>query len=218
MQQQTLLWRCGAYPTEVERDFTAAAPDRLWVVDFNALAESFVDSFKTELISDRVWRTHAQAELAIVEWVAWFNHDRLHSSLGDIPPDDLEHDYAVRHLARPVEPARSSTATPAENSAAPNGSGPLAIALPPVEMTSYGQPAGGSRDPGLLSGLPTFPQALRLSSIKQNNITTKAPTYPSLRRTRDGPQCSLRRMAAFTPPATALWLSSPRSDAAGVVL
>jgi len=70
MQQQTLLWRCGAYPAEVERDFTAAAPDRLRVVDFNALAESFVDSFKTELISDRVWRTHAPAELAIVEWVA----------------------------------------------------------------------------------------------------------------------------------------------------
>jgi len=30
----------------------------------NALAESFVDSYKTELIADRVWRTHAQLELA----------------------------------------------------------------------------------------------------------------------------------------------------------
>lgn len=34
----------------------------------NALAESFVDTFKTELISDRVWRTRTQLELAIVEW------------------------------------------------------------------------------------------------------------------------------------------------------
>jgi putative transposase len=33
----------------------------------NALAESFVDSFKTELIGDRVWRTRAQLELAVVE-------------------------------------------------------------------------------------------------------------------------------------------------------
>ena len=41
----------------------------------NALAESFVDSFKTELIADRVWRTRTQLELAIVEYVAWFNHD-----------------------------------------------------------------------------------------------------------------------------------------------
>jgi len=36
----------------------------------NAMAESFVDTFKTELISDRVWRTRTQLELAIVEWVA----------------------------------------------------------------------------------------------------------------------------------------------------
>ncbi len=41
----------------------------------NALAESFVDTFKTELIADRVWRTRSQLELAIVEWVSWFNND-----------------------------------------------------------------------------------------------------------------------------------------------
>jgi putative transposase len=39
----------------------------------NASAESFVDSFKTELIRDRVWQTRSQLELAIVEYVAWFN-------------------------------------------------------------------------------------------------------------------------------------------------
>jgi putative transposase len=59
----------------------------------NALAESFVDTFKTELISDRVWRTRGQLELAVVEWVAWFNHDRLHESLGDIPPVEFEDAY-----------------------------------------------------------------------------------------------------------------------------
>jgi putative transposase len=56
----------------------------------NALAESFVDSFKTELIADRVWRTKAQLELAVVEYVSWFNHDRLHEALGDIPPAEFE--------------------------------------------------------------------------------------------------------------------------------
>ncbi|MGZ6670611.1 MAG: integrase core domain-containing protein [Solirubrobacteraceae bacterium] len=56
----------------------------------NALAESFVDSYKTELIADRLWRSRVQLELAIVAWVAWFNHDRLHSSLGDIPPVEFE--------------------------------------------------------------------------------------------------------------------------------
>ncbi len=56
----------------------------------NALAESFVDTFKTELIADRVWRNRSQLELAIVEWTGWFNNTRLHSSLGDEPPADFE--------------------------------------------------------------------------------------------------------------------------------
>ena len=59
----------------------------------NALAESFVDSFKTELIRDRVWRTRSQLELAIVEYVGWFNNNRLHGALGDIPPAELEQAY-----------------------------------------------------------------------------------------------------------------------------
>ena len=61
----------------------------------NALAESFVDSYKTELIADRVWRSHAQLELATVDYVAWFNTRRLHSSLENIPP--VEHEQ--RHVA-----------------------------------------------------------------------------------------------------------------------
>ena len=62
----------------------------------NALAESFVDSFKTELIRDRVWRTRSQLELAIVEYVAWFNNERLHTSLGGVPPAEYEEEHARR--------------------------------------------------------------------------------------------------------------------------
>ena len=57
------------------------------------MAESFVDSFKTELIADRVWRTRSQLELAVVEYVAWFNNDRLHESLGDLSPAEFEDLY-----------------------------------------------------------------------------------------------------------------------------
>jgi putative transposase len=67
----------------------------------NALAESFVDTFKTELIADRVWRTRSQLELAIVEWVAWFNNDRLHESLGDRPPGEVETLYAEQYVLHP---------------------------------------------------------------------------------------------------------------------
>ena len=64
----------------------------------NALAESFVDSFKTELICDRVWRTRSQLELATVEWVAWFNNDRLHESLDDRPPAEVEALYEAQYV------------------------------------------------------------------------------------------------------------------------
>jgi transposase InsO family protein len=40
------------------------------------------------LIRDRVWRTRSQLEL--VEYVAWFNTERLHTSLGDVPPAEYE--------------------------------------------------------------------------------------------------------------------------------
>ena len=52
--------------------------------------------FKTELIADRVWRTRAQLELAVVEYVAWFNHVRLHSSLGGSRPSSTSNDTPPR--------------------------------------------------------------------------------------------------------------------------
>jgi putative transposase len=62
----------------------------------NALAESFVASFKTELIADRVWRTRNQLELAVVEYIGWYNAARLHESLGDIPPLEYEQPHTER--------------------------------------------------------------------------------------------------------------------------
>jgi putative transposase len=59
----------------------------------NAMSESFVDTFKTELIADRVWRSRSLLELAVVEYVAWFNSDRLHESLGDLSPAEFEDLY-----------------------------------------------------------------------------------------------------------------------------
>jgi transposase InsO family protein len=94
----------------------------------NALAESWVDSLKTELIADRVWRTRAQLELAVVEYIGWFNHVRLHSSLGFIPPAE----YELRSEQSQVETLCARTAAePVKTRAAAAGlaalrSGPLA--------------------------------------------------------------------------------------------
>jgi transposase InsO family protein len=62
----------------------------------NAMAESFVDSFKTELITDRVWHSRSQLELAIVEYISWFNESRLHENLDDRPPSEIEELYAEK--------------------------------------------------------------------------------------------------------------------------
>jgi transposase InsO family protein len=62
----------------------------------NAAAESFVDTFKTELIADRSWATRSQLELAVLEYVAWFNNERLHENLSDRPPREIEELYAVK--------------------------------------------------------------------------------------------------------------------------
>jgi transposase InsO family protein len=70
----------------------------------NAIAESFVDSFKTELIAERTWATRSQLELSIVEYVAWFNNERLHEALGDRPPREVEDLYAVK--GQPSTPIR----------------------------------------------------------------------------------------------------------------
>lgn len=74
----------------------------------NAMAESFVDTFKTELIADRVWRTRTQLELAVVQYISWFNHDRLHESLGDIPPIEFETTHRSDEL-RPLRGRLRST-------------------------------------------------------------------------------------------------------------
>jgi putative transposase len=65
----------------------------------NAAAESFVDTFKTELITDRTWTSRSQLELAIVRYVAWFNNTRLHESLDDRPPREIEALYAAKDRA-----------------------------------------------------------------------------------------------------------------------
>jgi putative transposase len=60
----------------------------------NALAESVIGLFKTELISPRgPWRTAEQVELATLDYVDWYNHQRLLETCGDIPPAELETAY-----------------------------------------------------------------------------------------------------------------------------
>jgi putative transposase len=60
----------------------------------NALAETTIGLFKTEKIRrDGPWKTLSDVELATLEWVDWYNHARLHSACGWLPPAEYERDH-----------------------------------------------------------------------------------------------------------------------------
>lgn len=65
---------------------------------FNALAESVIGLFTTEVIRRLgPWKHLDTVEFATLEWVAWFNHRRLLEPIGYLPPAEYE--------ARDYEPA-----------------------------------------------------------------------------------------------------------------
>lgn len=60
----------------------------------NAMAESIIGLFKTEVIRRQgPWRNLEMVEFATLEWVDWFNNRRLLEPIGNIPPNELEEMY-----------------------------------------------------------------------------------------------------------------------------
>lgn len=60
----------------------------------NALAETVIGLFKTEVIHRRgPWRSFEAVEFATLEWVHWFNEHRLLEPIGNIPPAEAEAAY-----------------------------------------------------------------------------------------------------------------------------
>ena len=56
----------------------------------NAVVESFFATLKVELVSERRWTNAAEATAALVQYLAWYNGERLHSTLGYISPMSYE--------------------------------------------------------------------------------------------------------------------------------
>ena len=64
----------------------------------NALAETIIGLYKTEVIRRRgPWRGLDDVELATLEWVWWFNHHRLLSPIGHVPPVEYEEKSGSHH-------------------------------------------------------------------------------------------------------------------------
>lgn len=79
----------------------------------NGLMESIIGLFKTEAIATDVFhpgpfKTLADIEYATTGWVDWWNHRRLHSSIGQIPP--AEHEQAHYAALNQDQPTQTGTA------------------------------------------------------------------------------------------------------------
>jgi putative transposase len=75
----------------------------------NALAETIIGLYKTELIYPRgPWSRLEDIELATLEWVWWFNNHRLLGPLGHVPPAEYEEAYYLRFHAPPARETLNS--------------------------------------------------------------------------------------------------------------
>jgi transposase InsO family protein len=60
----------------------------------NALAETVIGLYKTELIHPRgPWRNADHVEFATLTWIDWFNNRRLLEPIGHVPPVEYEAAY-----------------------------------------------------------------------------------------------------------------------------
>ena len=75
----------------------------------NAVAESFWSSLKRELVHRYRFATRADARRAIFAWINRYNHNRLHSSLGYLPPVEWEQLYRQPRPTRPRNQRDRST-------------------------------------------------------------------------------------------------------------
>jgi len=67
----------------------------------NAMADAFNSLFKAELVRNQgPWRSIDDLEIAVAEYIDWFNHRRLHGEIGLVPPAEFE---AQHHHTTPAQ-------------------------------------------------------------------------------------------------------------------
>ncbi len=70
----------------------------------NAQAETLIGLYKAECVwHEGPWRGVEDLELATLNWVHWYNENRLHSSLDYLPPLEFEAEY-YRHNTTEQQP------------------------------------------------------------------------------------------------------------------
>ena len=78
----------------------------------NAMAEAWVATYKSELVDGRRFPSFEHVEHETLAWIAFYNQERLHEELRDIPPaeyEDLHRQKAEEQDARPSGPPTCET-------------------------------------------------------------------------------------------------------------
>jgi putative transposase len=105
------------------------------------MAEAFVATFKTELLAGRRFPSFASAERETVRWIGFYNRERLHEELGDVPPAEFERNF---YLAAGADAQRDDLRPSADsgNVLLPRNPGPCGPAEDDRPALLEGAPAG----------------------------------------------------------------------------
>jgi transposase InsO family protein len=97
----------------------------------NAMAESFVATFKSELVAGRRFPGLEHAEHEALAWIGFYNAERLHEELGDVPPAEFEAAHRPDdELPGRFAPARGRPSSASEG--APSGLGTTTLGEPVI--------------------------------------------------------------------------------------
>jgi len=70
----------------------------------NAMAEAFVATFKSELVDGLRFGSFEYTEHETLAWISFYNNERLHEELGDVPPAEYERNFEMTDRpSAPVE-------------------------------------------------------------------------------------------------------------------
>jgi putative transposase len=75
----------------------------------NAYAESFHSRFRAECLDRQWFHTVREAAVVVEAWRRYYNQERLHSSLGYVPPNEFEHKW---HSAQQQQSSRNTAILP----------------------------------------------------------------------------------------------------------
>jgi putative transposase len=73
------------------------------------MAEAWVATLKTELVDGRRFPSFEHAEHEVLDWIGFYNDDRLHEALDDVPPAEYEAEHYRLNIKPDNTPILSAT-------------------------------------------------------------------------------------------------------------